>query len=67
MRRALLEPLTGGMVLGYGGAGAAPGGAPPGHPVLIGWVKRPLVPAQVDGHAVRDQSAYLFLVHLPLK
>jgi hypothetical protein len=39
----------------------------PDHPVLVGWVKRPLVPARVDGHAVREQAAYLFLVHLPLE
>jgi hypothetical protein len=63
MRRALLEPLTGGMVSGYGGMASMP----PDHPVLMGWIKRPLVPAQVDGHTVRDQAAYLFLVHLPLK
>ena len=70
MRRALLEPLTGGMVPGYGGPVPGYGGAswaPPDHPVLMGWVKRPLVPAQVDGHAVREQAAYLFLVHLPVR
>jgi hypothetical protein len=61
MRRAMLEPLTGGT--GYsGGTWQAPD-----HPVLMGWVKRPLVPARVDGHAVREQAAYLFLVHLPLE
>jgi hypothetical protein len=65
MRRALLEPLTGGMVNGYGGA-AVPA-PPPNHPVLMGWVKRPLVPALVDGHPVREQPAYLFLVHLPVR
>jgi len=63
MRRALLEPLTGGMSSGYGGAA----GTAPSHPVLMGWVKRPLVPALVDGHPVREQPAYLFLVHLPVK
>jgi hypothetical protein len=63
MRRALLEPLTGGMVNGYSGGSWVP----PDHPVLMGWVKRPLVPALVDGHTVRDQPAYLFLVHLPVK
>lgn len=65
MRRAVLEPLTSGMlVTGYGGTAAV---TPPSHPVLMGWVKRPLVPALVDGHPVREQPAYLFLVHLTVK
>jgi hypothetical protein len=80
MRRALVEPLTtwstGGP--GYGGPpGYYPGGYPgakrgtgvtsPSHPVLIGWVSQPLVPARVDGRQVREQAAHLFLIHLPLK
>jgi hypothetical protein len=62
MRRALVEPLT-----TWSPAGGGRGGASPGHPVLIGWVSQPLVPARVDGRQVREQAAHLFLVHLPLK
>lgn len=67
MRRALVEPLTtwGGGPPGYGGG--APAGRGPGHPVLLGWVTRPLVPARVDGRPVREQTAHLFIVHLPAK
>ncbi|HLB78682.1 MAG TPA: hypothetical protein VJO72_16755, partial [Candidatus Dormibacteraeota bacterium] len=69
MRRALLESLT---TMGPGGYPGGPGGygssgSPPNHPVLLGWVNRPLIPARVDGHPVHDQAAYLFLVHLPVK
>jgi hypothetical protein len=78
MRRALIEPLTsgGGPPGGYPGApGGYPGGPPGGvlagrglgHPVLVGWVTRPLVPARVDGRPVREQTAHLFIVHLPAR
>jgi hypothetical protein len=40
---------------------------PRGHPVLIGWVTRPLVPARVNGREVNNQANHLFLIHLPLK
>jgi hypothetical protein len=63
MRRAIIEPLTTWNPANFGG----PAWMPPDHPMLLGWVSRPLVPAQVDGHPVRSQAAHLFLIHLPLK
>jgi hypothetical protein len=62
MRRALLEPLT---TSSPGSSGLS--WSPPDHPILLGWVNRPLLPARVDGHAVQDQAAHLFLVHLPVR
>jgi hypothetical protein len=71
MRRALVEPLTS---WGGGSPGGYPGGPPTGfsgggtsHPVLLGWVTRPIVDARVDGRPVREQTAHLFIVHLPAK
>jgi hypothetical protein len=63
MRRALLESLTTWSPASYGGTFWSP----PNHPILVGWVNRPLIPARVDGHPVHDQSAYLFLIHLSVK
>jgi hypothetical protein len=63
MRRALIESLTTWSPNSYG-AGTW---APPDHPVLLGWVNQPLIPAHVDGHPVHNQAAYLFLIHLPVK
>ena len=62
MRRALLEALT-----TWSPANSGAPWSPPAHPILLGWVDRPLVAVQVDGHPVRNQSAYLVIVHLPAK
>jgi hypothetical protein len=65
MRRALAEPLTNWGAFSSRGAGG--GWRSPAHPVLLGWVTRPLLPVRVDGRPVHDQAAHMFLVHLPVK
>jgi hypothetical protein len=63
MRRALMESLTTWSPGSYG----ATFWSQPRDPILLGWVNRPLIPARVDGHSVRDQATNLFIVHLPVK
>lgn len=58
VRRALLTPLC-------GSTGPAQNGwSSPQYPLLVGWIKEPLTPLEVDDRAPRQQAANLMIVHL---
>ena len=57
VKRALLRPLC----EPYQGAGAW---VPPQHPMLVGWVREPVMTLQVNGAAPRERGAALMVVHL---
>lgn len=58
IRRALLTPLCGSTGPAQSGWGS------PTYPILVGWIKEPLTPLQVDDRAPREQAANLMIVHL---
>jgi hypothetical protein len=58
IRRALLTPLC------VSNGPAQNGWQSPQYPLLVGWIKEPLTPLQVDDRDPRTQAANLMIVHL---